>query len=262
MVSTPSIFRDQGSTDRVAQWLASDASAEERAACSYLFRLVSNSAHEAGNGGKQPGTATRARNLSRPSSASRPASARPPSRHERPSTAAPRMQPSHQGPCLQQSMAHEKYTLRPRTGHSSQAGSPPGGGNESHAAACPPNPWATTNDTFFGFRSQYPEIFNAVEAATRARPAGHLTFLSEYAESMKLGGNNWKQYLKTTTETVNRSVFTPSLAYQVLSNCPMLHTLLVRVCMAIPQVYAKTHAVGCEGQGVFQVDAKTTLVLR
>ena len=75
-----------------------------------------------------------------------------------------------------------------------------------------------TDACAYRFRSQYPEIFNKVEAATRARPAGHLTFLSEYAESMKLGSKNWKQYLVTTSESANRTVFTPTLANQVCAS--------------------------------------------
>jgi hypothetical protein len=219
----PGIFRDPDASARVSQWLAADATTQERAACSYLLRLVSHSlpksAQQGEIGGGRPGTAPRpgsanwARNVSRPSSASGPGGARKPSSHpQRPSTAAPRTQPGHQGPSLQHSIAHEKYNLRPRTSSGPSSQTTEAGEGYS---AMPRNPWTTTNDVFYGFRSQHPEIFNEVEAATRVSPAGHLTFLSEYAESMKLGGKNWKQYLKTTTETVNRSVFPPNLEQQV-----------------------------------------------
>ena len=114
-----------------------------------MTKSSARSAQQNGFRGDRPGTASGGRTTSRPSSASRPGSAaRPQSRQQRPSTAAPRTQTAAQGPCLQQSMAHEKCTLRPRTGRSSQAGSVPGGINEIRAG--PPNPWATTNDTYYG----------------------------------------------------------------------------------------------------------------
>jgi hypothetical protein len=201
---------------RVNKWLAEDATAEERAACSLLFRLLSKStADQPVIGGMSPNAASRpatanlaGRNVSRPSSAaSRPRSAVNPSRTLRPSSAGQINQPSPHGPRIRHCITHGQYNLLPRPGSSQ------GVGVKACHERAPTNLWATTNDTFYGFRSQYPDIFNEVEATTRVQPAGNHTFLSEFAESMKNGCSNWKQYLKTTTETVNRSVFSPSLSH-------------------------------------------------
>lgn len=216
VTAAPPIFRDADAVDRVSQWLAVEASQEERAACSALFQLVSNASGAAAAGSCRPGSAprpgtARARIASRPSSACRSGGGT----QERPSSAAPHLQPNVYGPSFQQSMEQKKCTLRPRpsTGRTSHIG-----GVDAVPMGNATSPLATTTyDAFFGFRSQYPQIFCEVESATRARPAAHLTFLSEYAENMKRGCSNWKQYLKTTTDTVNKSVFPPSLAHQVYS---------------------------------------------